>query len=169
MKTFSRWRGTFSAYFLATVLFLADQVSKLLIEIFVIEPGISFSVIPYFDFFRITYIHNPGAAWGILPGYNLLFVTVAVLVTVLCVVMIEKNPLDSVRYPWAMILGGGLGNMVDRIFKDSGVVDFLDVGVHAWRWPTFNIADSSLCVGMIWLIYVTVWIEPREENQEHDD
>ncbi|MFB6346164.1 MAG: signal peptidase II, partial [bacterium] len=73
----------------------------------------------------------------------------AVIVSIACVWVIQTAPEKQVRLTAALILGGGLGNMIDRIFLTTGVVDFLDMGIYSYRWPAFNIADMMLCVGML--------------------
>jgi signal peptidase II len=60
----------------------------------------------------------------------------------------------------ALVCGGAAGNLVDRIRSPQGVVDFLDVGIGAWRWPTFNVADSAITVGAIALA-ISLWLEGR--------
>lgn len=154
------------AYGLAVFVFFLDQISKIFVEWIIPYPGKTYSIISTFNFFRITFIHNPGAAWGILPGFQGLFISVAILVSGICIWMIETNPHQPSRYAWALILGGGLGNMIDRIFSNSGVVDFLDFGIYGARWPTFNLADASLSVGMVWLACAILHEEIQQFSTE---
>jgi signal peptidase II len=60
----------------------------------------------------------------------------------------------------ALICGGAAGNLIDRLRSAQGVVDFLDVGVGAWRWPTFNVADSAITIGAVALA-LSLWAEGR--------
>ncbi|MGM0380750.1 MAG: signal peptidase II [bacterium] len=142
--------GVLSAYILAGVVFLFDQGSKVLVEVFMYR-GQNEAVIETLELLKLTYIKNPGAAWGILPGYQILFVLVALFVTVGCIWFVQNFYWHSIRFPVALLLGGGLGNMIDRIFLAEGVVDFINIGVLGYRWPVFNFADLALTVGVIWL------------------
>jgi signal peptidase II len=74
----------------------------------------------------------------------------------------ESTPDARVRV-WALCLvtGGAVGNLLDRIRSGRGVVDFLDVGVGAWRWPTFNVADIAVSTGAI-LLAIVLWREEEE-------
>ncbi len=145
------------AYLIAGVGFVLDQITKMGVEYFFPYPGYSVPVIEWYELFRLTFVKNPGAAWGILRGFRSLFIAVAVLVSIACVWMIARYRNEIIRFPIALVLGGGLGNMVDRIFRQHGVVDFLDLGILQYRWPTFNVADVLLSVGMIWLAKLIFW------------
>lgn len=141
------------AYLIAGAGFCLDQVSKWMVEQLLRFPGASVSVVPLFDVLRLTYVTNPGAAWGVLKGFASFFVLVGLIVSGFCVWAIETHANQWVRMSAALILGGGLGNTVDRLLLPSGVVDFLDVGVLTYRWPTFNVADMMLVVGIVVLAW----------------
>jgi signal peptidase II len=64
----------------------------------------------------------------------------------------------------ALVCGGATGNLVDRIRSADGVVDFIDVGMRDWRWPTFNVADSAITVGAIALAII-LWLEGRSAHR----
>jgi len=64
----------------------------------------------------------------------------------------------------ALVCGGAAGNLIDRIRSAQGVVDFLDIGVGGWRWPTFNVADSAITVGAIALA-LSLWQEGRAHQR----
>lgn len=145
------------AYLLAGVGFVLDQITKMVVESYFPYPGYSILVIEPYELVRLTFVKNPGAAWGILRGFRSLFIAVAVLVSIACVWLIGRYRNETVRFPISLVLGGGLGNMVDRIFRQHGVVDFLDIGILQYRWPTFNVADVLLSVGMIWLAKLIFW------------
>ncbi len=100
-----------------------------------------------------TYIHNRGAAWGMLNGKTWILLTFTIAVMIFCVVVIVKQGSKNKLLLWAMtlVLSGGIGNMIDRVFRDGNVVDFL----HFEFWPTFpvfNIADCAIVVGAGMLI-----------------
>lgn len=141
-------------YLFALLVVIADQVTKLLVE-WTFRLGESIPIVETMDFLRLTFITNTGAAWGILSGYHTLLVLVAILVSAGCVWIIETADRPLVRLSASCILGGGIGNMLDRLFLSYGVVDFVDVGLYGVRWPAFNVADSLLFVGMIVFVVAT--------------
>ncbi len=145
------------AYTLAFVVLFLDQLTKFLVEYQLRIPGNRVRVVSFLDFFNIVYVQNPGAAWGILQGYWYIFVLAALIATVVCVWIIHYYPDHSLRFPIALILGGTLGNLIDRLFIAGGVVDFLDLGISNWRWPAFNVADAALTVAVVWLIKIIIF------------
>jgi signal peptidase II len=104
------------------------------------------------DWIQLTYIHNPGAAFGLFPGnrYVLIGVSVVAAVVVLVVGLAARTRLRT-AVPLGLILGGAVGNLVDRI-RLGEVVDFIRVGIPPDNyWPVFNVADSAVTVGVLWL------------------
>ena len=68
-----------------------------------------------------------------------------------------------------LIIGGAIGNLIDRIvYKGVGVVDFIDIGVSRWRWPTFNVADVAVVIGMV-VLGVKIIFEGKKHNPQRDD
>lgn len=138
--------------------FLLDQ----LIKNFVLESmrlGESIPVIR--DVFHITFVLNPGAAFGMLEHKRWIFIAVALLVILLALVFyrhIQKESLAT-RMGAGLLLGGALGNLVDRI-QTGLVVDYLDFRI----WPVFNIADIAICVGAVMLIF-DMW-QRRNDDEE---
>lgn len=164
---------TLAALYLTTgLIFLTDQATKWAAERWLGPPSLrQVDVIPLAELFRLRYLTNPGAAWGLFPGYTSLFVTVAVVVSVVCLWIIHQFPEHVISWPAAFLLGGGLGNMVDRLVRNTGVVDFIDMGIMSWRWPTFNLADVFLCIGIFWLgklilFHQLPWDQPGEPAEE---
>ncbi|MGL4982522.1 MAG: signal peptidase II [Treponemataceae bacterium] len=141
---------------------LADQISKFII----IKTIPAYSIGPSFfgDFFRIIHVYNPGIAFSIgnnLPDLvrSLLFSVLPILVIIFIIVSYFKTDEFTPMQSWfvAGIIGGGFGNLIDRIFRKEGVVDFLDIKFYGLfgfdRWPTFNIADMSVVIcGFLLLI-----------------
>ena len=116
------------------------------------------------DFFRLTYIHNPGAAFGIHlgPYSRVIFLALSLVALVALAGMYWITPArDRVRLAAiALICGGAVGNLVDRIRWERGVVDFLDVGFGSVRWPVFNVADMAVTAGAL-LLALSLWREER--------
>jgi signal peptidase II len=101
----------------------------------------------------LTLTYNSGGAFGLLQGLPGFFLIATV--AVVGVIMIWAHRLDDARLivPLGMVLGGGLGNLLDRLFRDPGgrVVDFIDLHV----WPVFNLADSSIVVGVVVILLLS--------------
>jgi signal peptidase II len=117
------------------------------------------------DWVRLTLVFNRGAAFGLHLGpfsrEIFLVLTVAALV-ILWRLYRATQPGDTVRIvALGLVCGGALGNLIDRIRSPMGVVDFLDIGVRDWRWPTFNVADMAVSTGAFLLAWV-LWVEDRK-------
>lgn len=142
---------------------LLDRVTK---QWVVDNFGLHESVPVLGDFFRLTYTHNFGAAFGLHVGeYSRAFFLVLALVAlaVLGYLYWHTPPRRKLRlYAIALVCGGAVGNVVDRVRYARGVVDFLDVGVGTFRWPVFNVADMAVSVGAL-LLLLTFYREDREE------
>jgi signal peptidase II len=108
------------------------------------------------DVVRLTYIHNEGAAFGLSIGEysSQVFLVLAAIASVLVLYLLLTAPRAErmQRIALALILGGALGNIVDRI-RWSMVVDFIQVGVAGHFWPIFNVADSAVTVGAAMLAW----------------
>lgn len=105
-------------------------------------------------FFDIRYVRNDGAAFGILAGRDsfhkdLLFYATSTLAFVVLLYNTVKAPLSEtwLQIGLSLVMGGAIGNLVDRV-RYGSVIDFLDVHYRTFVWPTFNVADSCICVGI---------------------
>lgn len=109
------------------------------------------------DWLNLTLAHNDGAAFSLLAGaggwQRWFFTGVAVLVSAVLLVWLKRLPHRARLLPvsLALVLGGALGNMVDRI-RLGYVVDFVDVHYQGWHWPAFNVADSVIVLGVVLLL-----------------
>ena len=121
------------------------------------------------DFFRLTYIYNPGAAFGLHlgPYSRFIFLGLALVALVVLILMYRHTPAsERVRlFAIGAIAGGALGNVIDRVRSAQGVVDFLDFGIGSLRWPVFNIADMAVTLGAVALL-ATLW---AEDHRRHDE
>ncbi|MFQ5746230.1 MAG: signal peptidase II [Gemmatimonadota bacterium] len=119
------------------------------------------------DVLRLTYTHNPGAAFGIHVGEHsrLFFLSLSlVALVVLGLVYRSTSPTDRLRLlAVALVSGGAVGNILDRLRYSAGVVDFVDVGIGSHRFPVFNVADSAVSIGAI-LLLASFYLEGREEK-----
>lgn len=120
------------------------------------------------DYLRLTYIHNPGAAFGIHlgPYSRYIFLVLSVIALIALASMYWATPAkDKVRLSAiALICAGAIGNLLDRIRLQAGVVDFLDVGIGDLRWPVFNVADIAVTTGAIFLA-LSLWREEQHAEQ----
>jgi signal peptidase II len=116
------------------------------------------------DYLRFTLVHNPGAAFGLHVGEHSRWVFLALTIGALMILgrlYVSAPPSDRPRViSLALVCGGAIGNLIDRIRSDRGVVDFLDVGIGNARWPTFNVADMAVSIGAI-LLAIVLWAEDR--------
>jgi signal peptidase II len=116
------------------------------------------------EYLRLTYIYNPGAAFGIHLGENSreIFLVLSMLALAALVGMYWYTPAsDRTRLiAISLICGGAIGNLIDRIRSESGVVDFIDLGVNNIRWPVFNIADMAVTAGAI-ILALSLWKEEQ--------
>ena len=146
--------------FLLTVaaVLLVDQLSKLLVRANLRlheswpEEGI----------FRLTYGTNTGTAFGLFPDQSILLIVTSVLAIGFIVFFYRSHAMPSrlLKASIGLLLGGAMGNLIDRI-RAGAVVDFIDVG---W-WPVFNLADSSIVIGIALLVAVTVLNTEGERGQ----
>jgi signal peptidase II len=119
------------------------------------------------SFVRFTYIHNRGAAFGIElgPYSREIFLVLSLVALVALVAMYWVTPAgDRLRLiAIALICGGAIGNLLDRVRSAQGVVDFLDMGIGRMRWPVFNVADMAVTTGAV-LLALSLWRQEQGEN-----
>ncbi|PIW70721.1 MAG: signal peptidase II [Ignavibacteriales bacterium CG12_big_fil_rev_8_21_14_0_65_30_8] len=186
--------------FVSFFVILIDQVSKLLVK------GFSFPIINFHhngmyegeririlgDFFRITFIENPGMAFGIDPGSNFKFwisiFSILASIGIIIYMYLMKKEKFTLRFSLALILGGAIGNLIDRLFYGifygygplfyGRVVDFLDVDFFHFtlfgktfdRWPIFNVADAAVSIGVIiLLIFHTKTSEKKQTDLSEEN
>lgn len=99
-------------------------------------------------FLDISYIHNTGGAWGILSGYTWVLLSLSIVVILICITLLIKTGAQNKLLFWAvtLVVTGGAGNLIDRIFRGGKVVDFLHFEFYP-TFPVFNIADIAVVVG----------------------
>ena len=141
MPKYLRW------YLLSLLVVMLDFATKVAV-LRSFAPGESRALAP---FFNLVLVFNKGAAFSFLAGaqgwQTLFFASIAVVASVVVTVLIFRNPGKSLLCSGlALILGGALGNLYDRLVYGH-VVDFLDAHAAGWHWPAFNVADSAITVG----------------------
>jgi signal peptidase II len=144
--------------------FTADRLTKLAVMTSM-QVGEQIPVIP--GLFSLTYIRNPGAAFGLLaqsgPWREVLLVGVAIAAALgLGWLMMNMEPSQRwERAAAAAVIGGAIGNLYDRLAYGE-VIDFVDLYVGRWHWPAFNVADSFITVGVSILILLSFLSERHE-------
>ena len=146
--------------FFSAIIVIADQISKSIIK-YSMHLYESIPVIP--GFFHLTYVVNKGMAFGIdLPIGIGIFSFLSIIISCFLVFILwrERENILLVRIALALILGGAIGNLIDRILF-SEVVDFLDFMIGDYHWYIFNIADSAVTVGIILMLWHSVIIKDK--------
>ena len=136
-----------------------NQLSKLAIRMSM-SPGQS---VPEDGFFRITYSTNTGGVFG-LPAPQAFLITLSVIVIALIIFVYIRYPLTRrtlIKIALGLMMGGALGNLIDRLFvgEFGKVVDFIDIGA----WPVFNLADSSIVIGVLIIAYYFIALTRKEK------
>ena len=157
MKKLPRFKGEEKVPFMLLVALgtlVLDQLSKLLVRRLMWE-GESIVVVP--RVFHLTYIRNPGAAFGLLAHQTAFFIGIALVVVGAVLFGHRYIPDESraMRFALGLLAGGALGNLLDRL-RFGRVVDFLDFRV----WPVFNLADTAIVIGAC-LLVLEVWRRDR--------
>ena len=132
---------------------ILDQASKLAIA----GSMQLFQSIPIMPFFKLTYVHNTGAAFSFLSeagGWQRwFFAALALVISGVIAVWLARLKHDETLLAVALslVLGGAIGNLIDRLVYGY-VIDFLDVYYQTWHWPAFNVADSAITIGVILML-----------------
>jgi signal peptidase II len=138
---------------IAVVITLLDFITKQIAEA-KLERGESVAVLG--DFLRFTLGYNTGIAFGLSVGGASRWLLVLVTVLTMGLILWLFRSVDARHklqvMAFGLIMGGASGNLLDRVFGSHGVIDFIDVGIGAARFWTFNIADSAITVGAVLLI-----------------
>jgi signal peptidase II len=131
-----------TSWVIILLLALLDQASKALVlglipfqESLVVVPG----------FFNLTHLYNTGAAFGMLHDSNLLFILVSTMAFVALLLTRAHFTGLILQWGWVLLLAGIIGNVTDRL-RLGHVVDFLDFQFGSYHWPSFNVADSCICI-----------------------
>jgi signal peptidase II len=145
--------------------FIVDQLTKCLVVKYVSYASV-ISIIPSFDFFNITNVHNTGMAFSMFQGRNSLFSFMIPLFLSCLAIWVYKSreKLDKLqKYAFCLVIFGGLGNLTDR-FSRGAVVDFLDFGINSLRWPSFNVADSCVCVAISLIVIDILFFDKKRKG-----
>jgi len=150
--------------FVSAILVLADQISKTIVRN-TMSLYESIPVIP--EFFHLTYVTNDGMAFGInFPLGIYVFSAISIIFTgfLFWYLWSIKDDEIVVRTGVALILAGAIGNLIDRIFLGE-VVDFLDFMIGDFHWYVFNLADSCVTVGLVFVLYDSLILNRKNASQ----
>lgn len=150
-------------YLLAIVIIIIDQITKWIVAT-QMTLGESIPVIQ--DIIYITSHRNKGAAFGILQGQMWFFYIVTIIVIIGIVYYMQKEAKNSRLFgvSLGLILGGAIGNFIDRLFRGE-VVDFVNTYPFGYNFPIFNVADSALCIG-VGLLFIKMIGDERRQKKE---
>jgi signal peptidase II len=145
---------------------VVDQLTKAVAATALLPRGIPRDVLG--EWLRLTLVYNPGAAFGLHLGPFSRWIFLALTLGALWILgRLYRQTLPgqvSRTLAIALVCGGAVGNLIDRIRSPLGVVDFIDVGLGDMRWPTFNVADMAVSTGAFLLAWV-LWGEDRKANE----
>jgi signal peptidase II len=157
---------------LSALVILADRLTKNAI-VHRIRPGYDIKIIP--GFFRLSHVLNTGAAFSLLENMppnavRLGLITFSVIAALVVLAMLWRTgrTLSLTSVALALILGGAIGNMYDRI-RFHHVVDFLAVRIYHYNWPDFNVADSCIVIGAGLMLLEIFRPQPNEADQPKSD
>jgi signal peptidase II len=156
-----KWLG------LSLVALVLDQASKLLVD----STMQLYQSIPLLPFFKLTYVHNTGAAFSFLSeagGWQRwFFAGLALVISIVIAVWLSRLEKHETLLAVALslILGGAVGNLIDRLAYGY-VIDFLDVYYGTWHWPAFNIADSAITLGVVLMLLESFGLGKTKDKEE---
>ncbi|MBI4825649.1 MAG: signal peptidase II [Nitrospirae bacterium] len=148
----------------ASIVAILDFITKKLI-VATVDPS---NVIDILPFLRIVLVKNTGAAFGLFASLgNAFFLIITIIAIIFIIVYLTKIPKGLELVAISLILGGAVGNFIDRATIGE-VVDFIDFYIGAWHWPAFNVADSALTVGITLFIWSNIFCS-KKHDIKHDE
>jgi signal peptidase II len=154
------------AFLLAATIFLADQASKYYILTLMTDEN-SYPI-DVFSFFRIVLVYNPGVSFGLFNqmahGQLILTLLSSTITLAVCYWLFTAHE-KGIILALSLIIGGAIGNIADRI-RLGHVIDFLDFYIGNYHWPAFNIADSAICIGVVYLCIEQFFFHHKDKTHE---
>jgi len=158
--------GTLIAFLVAFFDLLTKQMIFALLEKISLEQGVQNPEIKISDFFSLVQVWNHGVSFGMfssLESSQIIFSIIQSLIAVVLFVWLFRNKKLHITWALALIIGGALGNLTDRI-KNAAVADFLDFHIASYHWPAFNLADSCVFIGVMILIFEDVIFKKNDKK-----
>ena len=154
-------------YLITLVTILLDQLSKL----WAYETLPEHQFVPVFPFFNLFLTYNKGVSFSAFTtdkAYGPFVLScVSCLICAFLIWWLRKEKNKVIRIALAMVLGGAIGNVIDRI-RLGAVIDFLDFYYNTYHWPAFNVADSAICCGAF-LIFTQLFFQKKEITKENNN
>ena len=150
--------------FIFGIALILDQLTKIVIrQTMVLHQSVSVLG----EFVKITYVKNPGIAFGLRVPNNTIFTILSILASIVITIYLFTHLKEgmAIKASLSLILGGAVGNLIDRLLFGE-VVDFIDVGLKTLRWPVFNVADSVVVIGMFILLFTVVRTNEIEDHSK---
>jgi signal peptidase II len=152
----------------AGTIILVDQLTKAYIRAAFTGPEGTQMWAPWdwlLPYARIVHVNNTGVAFGMFQGFGVVFAALAALVSLAIIYYFPQVPEEDrvLRLSMSLMLAGAVGNLIDRITNNGMVTDFISVG----SFPVFNVADSSITIGVIVLI-IGMWLQERQQKKAAD-
>ena len=144
-------------FVISSVLIVIDQYTKFMVTLHI---PINYSIKIVEGFFSLTHIRNSGVAFGIfsdqnsqLKPYLLIFVSIIAIIAILVIFHQTGKNKKIVQTGLVLVFSGAIGNLIDRVLHKE-VIDFIDVFIDNQHWPAFNVADSCITIGVMFMIAV---------------
>ena len=141
-------------FIISSALIVIDQYTKFMVTLHI---PLNYSIRVVEGFFNLTHIRNSGVAFGIFSGqqselkpYLLIFVSVVAIVAILAIFHQTAKEKRFVRTGLILIFSGAIGNLIDRVIHKE-VIDFVDFFIKNHHWPAFNVADSCITIGVLFM------------------
>ena len=145
---------------IAVLVIILDVVTKMI----VVKQVAFHETIKVLPFINIVHIENKGAAFGLFAGLGNVFFIIISLVAILFIAFYLKTVQKRMEIiSLSLVLGGAVGNLIDRI-RIGKVTDFIDFYINNWHWPSFNVADSALTVGIILFLWANIFGSGHTKN-----
>ncbi len=122
------------------------------------------------NFFNIVKVWNTGVSFGMFNDLEygaLIFCAIVAVITVVLLVWLYKNDSPLVSYAISFIIGGALGNLIDRM-NNGAVADFLDFHLYGYHWPAFNLADSAVFVGVAIILFDDLILKNNSDDKKNN-
>ncbi|MBD3284785.1 signal peptidase II [candidate division WOR-3 bacterium] len=164
--TWAKPRQWIIALIPAVLVVAADQISKILIMANLKIPGASVWIIE--PVLKFIYSQNFYGLFSITYGPRFIYIILPSLAVILVLIFLLRPQRTFVAVLLGLVLGGGIGNLIDRI-RLGYVVDWVSMGLKNWRWATYNIADGSIVVAVIILLIIEFFFSKPKKEEEVDE
>ena len=152
----------------AIIVIILDQITKYIVTVYI---GAFESITVIDGLFNLVHLRNRGIAFGLLnkpdPGLSYYFLVAATIIAILLLIFWFtrlKHEEKGLSIGLSLILGGAAGNLIDRL-RLAEVIDFLDFHMGPYHWPSFNLADSCITIGAVWVVIYFLFFSQKEEKR----